>query len=174
MLQLPSFVFVLAALSGGVFAATVSRSLDIVNREIAPDGYNRLTTLASGTFPGPLIRAKIGDRLKIKVTDKLNNNSLDLATSIHWHGLFQKGSNFADGPSDVTQCPIIPNESFLYDFTVPDQYGTYWYHSHFRAQYCDGLRGALIIDDPNDPQKHLYDFDNREKDKWKEGLVHEA
>jgi iron transport multicopper oxidase len=45
--------------------------------------------------------------------------------------------------------------------------GTYWYHSHFRAQYCDGLRGALIIDDPNDPQKHLYDVDNGEKDMWK-------
>lgn len=42
--------------------------------------------------------------------------------------------------------------------------GTFWYHSHFQAQYCDGLRGALIIDDPNDPQKNLYDVDNGEKD----------
>jgi iron transport multicopper oxidase len=42
--------------------------------------------------------------------------------------------------------------------------GTFWYHSHFEAQYCDGLRGALIIDDPNDPQKSLYDVDNGEKD----------
>jgi hypothetical protein len=38
--------------------------------------------------------------------------------------------------------------------------GTFWYHSHFRNQYCDGLRGALILDDPNDPQKHLYDIDD--------------
>ena len=40
--------------------------------------------------------------------------------------------------------------------------GTFWYHSHFRNQYCDGLRGALVIEDPNDPQKHLYDVDNGE------------
>jgi iron transport multicopper oxidase len=38
--------------------------------------------------------------------------------------------------------------------------GDYWYHSHYDAQYCDGLRGALIVDDPKDPQKHLYDVDN--------------
>lgn len=44
--------------------------------------------------------------------------------------------------------------------------GTYWYHSHFKAQYCDGLRGVLIIDDPNDPQKYLYDVDNGEKHIW--------
>ena len=40
--------------------------------------------------------------------------------------------------------------------------GTFWYHSHFKNQYCDGLRGALIIDDPEDPQKCLYDIDNGE------------
>ncbi|KAJ6454865.1 laccase 3, partial [Mycena sanguinolenta] len=38
--------------------------------------------------------------------------------------------------------------------------GTYWYHSHLSTQYCDGLRGPLVIYDPNDPQKHLYDIDD--------------
>ena len=42
--------------------------------------------------------------------------------------------------------------------------GTFWYHSHFGAQYCDGLRGALIIDDPDDPHMSLYDVDNGECD----------
>ena len=41
--------------------------------------------------------------------------------------------------------------------------GTFWYHSHFNNQYCDGLRGAFIIDDPDDPHKSLYDVDNGEK-----------
>jgi FtsP/CotA-like multicopper oxidase with cupredoxin domain len=45
---------------------------------------------------------------------------------------------------------------------VPFQ-GTFWYHSHFNNQYCDGLRGAFIIDDPDDPHKSLYDIDNGEK-----------
>jgi hypothetical protein len=40
--------------------------------------------------------------------------------------------------------------------------GTYWYHSHYQAQYCDGLRGALVIYDPNDPQASLYDVDDGE------------
>lgn len=42
MLQLHSFALVLAALSGGVSAATVSTSLDIANQQIAPDGFSRL------------------------------------------------------------------------------------------------------------------------------------
>ena len=49
--------------------------------------------------------------------------------------------------------------------------GTFWYHSHYKTQYCDGLRGALIIDDPDDPQKSLYDIDNGEKDIWKGPFV---
>lgn len=38
--------------------------------------------------------------------------------------------------------------------------GTYWYHSHLSTQYCDGLRGPLIIYDPHDPHAHLYDIDD--------------
>jgi iron transport multicopper oxidase len=54
----------------------------------------------------------------------------------------------------------VPNESFLYEFNALDQTGSFWYHSHFRNQYCDGLRGALIIEDPDDPQRYLYDVDD--------------
>jgi iron transport multicopper oxidase len=82
MLQLHSFALLLAALSGGVSASVVNTFLPIVNEEIAPDGFSRITTLASGTFPGPIIRATKGDELKIDVLDKLQSSSLDLATSI--------------------------------------------------------------------------------------------
>ncbi|KIL58888.1 multicopper oxidase [Amanita muscaria Koide BX008] len=80
-------------------------------------------------------------------------------TSIHWHGIFQTGTSWADGPVGVSQCPIVPGNSFLYQFTV-QQAGTFWYHSHHSTQYCDGLRGPLIIYDPNDPLKYLYDVDD--------------
>ncbi|KAJ6598085.1 laccase 3 [Mycena vulgaris] len=50
----------------------------------------------------------------------------------------------------ITECPIAANHSFLYDFTPS---GTFWYHSHLSTQYCDGLRGPLVIYDPNDPHK---------------------
>lgn len=78
-----------------------------------------------------------------------------------------------DGVTGVTQCPIAPNNSFQYSFSTGGQVGTYWYHSHFGmflalgcwtapnaildVQYCDGIRGALIIYDPNDPLKKMYD-----------------
>lgn len=38
--------------------------------------------------------------------------------------------------------------------------GTYWYHSHVNAQYCDGLRGAFVVYDPSDPNAGLYDIDD--------------
>ena len=42
--------------------------------------------------------------------------------------------------------------------------GTYWYHSHFQNQYCDGLRGALVVYDPNDLNLGLYDVDDGERE----------
>lgn len=79
-----------------------------------------------------------------------------------------------DGVDGVTQCPIAPGNSFQYVFNTANQAGTFWYHSHFGkydafltnpddlnagsgVQYCDGVRGALIIYDPSDPLKSLYD-----------------
>ena len=44
----------------------------------------------------------------------------------------------------------------------PSSTGTFWYHSHHSTQYCDGLRGPIVVYDPNDPQRHLYDVDNGE------------
>ena len=62
----------------------------------------------------------------------------------------------------MNQCPISAGNSFLYDFDVPDQAGTYWYHSHLSTQYCDGLRGPMVIYDPDDPYLDLYDVDDGE------------
>ncbi|KAI1786977.1 laccase B [Ganoderma leucocontextum] len=136
--------------------------LAIVNKVIAPDGFARDTVLAGGTFPGPLIQGHKGDRFRVNVIDQLQNETMLTATSIHWHGLFQHTTNWADGPAFVTQCPITKDHSFLYDFRTPDQAGTFWYHSHLSTQYCDGLRGPLVVYDPYDPQAHLYDVDNED------------
>lgn len=77
---------------------------------------------------------------------------MPLLTSIHWHGISQRKSNWADGTSFVTQCPIAPGGSFVHRFSTLGQTGTYWYHSHYSTQYCDGLRGPLVIYDPDDPR----------------------
>jgi iron transport multicopper oxidase len=97
----------------------------------------------------------------------VNNKLPDQYTSIHYHGLFQTGTTSMDGPAGVTQCPIAPGQSFTYDFVVRtstfsskasilsgfqvNQPGTYWYHSHMKGQYIDGLRGAFIVHDPSAP-----------------------
>ena len=48
----------------------------------------------------------------------------------------------------------------MHQFNALNQTGTYWYHSHLSAQYCDGLRGPLVIYDPDDPYKDWYDVDD--------------
>ncbi|KAF9524417.1 yellow laccase [Crepidotus variabilis] len=137
----------------------------IGNKVIAPDGFNRSAVLAGAdanslTFPGPLIQGVKNGGFRLNVIDALTDTSMLVSTSIHWHGFFQKGSDWADGPVGVNQCPIAPGHSFLYQFTAADQAGTFWYHSHHSTQYCDGLRGAIVVYDPADPNASLYDFDD--------------
>ncbi|CAG8857519.1 42863_t:CDS:2, partial [Gigaspora margarita] len=79
--------------------------------------------------------------------------------TIHWHGIFQLGSSWYDGVGGQTQCAIPPGVSFIYNYTVGDQVGTYWWHSHYLAQYVDGIRGPLIINDPDDPYLGQYDYE---------------
>lgn len=134
--------------------------LDIVNRDITPDGFTRQAVLAGGTFPGPLIKGFKGDNFRIHVHNYLTNSTMNKTTTVHWHGIDQHRSNWADGVAMVTQCPISSGQSFLYNFNVHEQTGTYWYHSHLGLQYCDGLRGPLVLYDPHDPHGHLYDYDN--------------
>jgi FtsP/CotA-like multicopper oxidase with cupredoxin domain len=94
-------------------------------------------------------------------------------TSLHWHGILQRATPWFDGvPSGlfltyfyieklllscqtVSQCPIAPNSTFTYSF-IADSYGTSWYHSHFSAQYADGVLGAMVIYGPSHAN---YDYD---------------
>lgn len=62
-----------------------------------------------------------------------------------------------DGVHGVTQCPIAPGSTFEYHFKTDSQHGTYWYHSHYRAQYAKGLASPFIIRDPaNEPYTNEY------------------
>lgn len=99
----------------------------------------------NGTLPGPIIRAKLGDRMIVHF-----KNSLPETTTIHWHGL--RVPNAMDGAPGVTQPPIASGDSFRYEFVLTDA-GTYWYHPHTdsSAQVGRGLYGALIVEDPADP-----------------------
>ncbi|KAF8674565.1 multicopper oxidase family [Rhizoctonia solani] len=154
-----TFLVSLSLFASAVLARTVEYKLTISNGTIAPDGFQRMATLVNGGYPGPLIFANKGDTLKINVVNKLKDPSMYQTTSIHWHGLLQHRNADDDGPAFVTQCPIIPEASYTYTIPLEDQTGTYWYHSHLRSQYVDGLRGPLVIY-PKDPHRHLYDVDD--------------
>ena len=94
----------------------------------------------NGQVPGPRLRFKQGDRVRINVT-----NHLPDTTTVHWHGLVLP--NVMDGPAEVTQKPIKNGQVYRYEFTAV-QSGTYFYHSHDHVdrQQGLGLYGALIID----------------------------
>lgn len=110
------------------------------DREHNPDGVYRPMMLINGQFPGPLIECNEGDTIVVHVHNQAAN-----ATSFHWHGIYQNGTNWMDGAVGITQCPIAPGSRFTYRFKITGQSGTYWYHSHQGTQTSDGLLGPLIV-----------------------------
>lgn len=134
-------------------AAIVTHDFNISWTTANPDGqYERPVIGINGQWPIPQIRARVGDQIIVNAHNGLGN----VATSLHFHGLFQNGTTHMDGPAGVNQCPIAPGSTMTYNFTI-DQPGTYWYHSHVKGQYPDGLRGPLIIEDPESPYNGQYD-----------------
>ncbi|KAF7815548.1 L-ascorbate oxidase-like [Senna tora] len=107
------------------------------------DCVDHLVMGINGQFPGPTIRAEVGDTLHIAVTNKLSTEE----TAIHWHGIRQYGTPWADGIVSVSQCAINPGETFHYRFKV-DKAGTYFYDGHTGLQRTGGLHGSLIVDLP--------------------------
>nr|QPA20093.1 laccase 10 [Amylostereum areolatum] len=136
-------------------------TLDVVNANLSPDGFERSTVVANGTYPGPPILATKGDTLVVTVNNKLSDPTLRRSTSVNFDGLLLNTEDFYDEGSDfVTQCPLAPNTSYTYTIPLGEQTGTHWYHSQLSVQYVDGFRGPLIIYDPEDPHADLYDVDD--------------
>ena len=92
--------------------------------------------------PGPTLRVRQGEPVRIVVENQLGQD-----TTVHWHGV--RVPNAMDGVPGLTQPPIRPGESFVYEFTPPDA-GTFWYHSHANSlvQLGRGLAGAFIVETP--------------------------
>jgi len=136
-------------------------TLNIVNGVVAPDGFKRNAVLANGTYPGPPIVATKGQTLRVTVHNKLADPTMRRSTSINFDGIFVSTQNaYDEGSPFVTTCPIAPGASYTYELPLGEQTGTFWYHSQLSVQYVDGLRGPLIIYDPDDPLQHLYDVDD--------------
>ncbi|KAL9111614.1 MAG: hypothetical protein Q9227_003887 [Pyrenula ochraceoflavens] len=145
--------FLLLVFSSEALTATRTYNFDIGWVRANPDGLSDRPTIGiNGMWPVPRIEAAVGDRIVVNVNNQLGNQT----TSLHFHGLFMNGTNEMDGVAGVTQCAIPSGSKFTYNFTV-NQPGTYWYHSHNDGQYPDGLRGPLIVHDPENPFAHEID-----------------
>ena len=94
----------------------------------------------NGQIPGPELRLREGERVRVILT-----NALSEPTTIHWHGT--DVPNAMDGVPNVTQQPVAPGETFVYEFEARPA-GTRWYHTHFASvtQLDLGLYAPLIIE----------------------------
>ena len=90
------------------------------------------------SVPGPMIEAKLGDRVIVHFT-----NELPEETTIHWHGL--RVANASDGTT-ASQTPIPPGGSFDYDLQLLDA-GLFWFHPHMHGdmQIEAGLYAPFVV-----------------------------
>ncbi|RCV29353.1 hypothetical protein SETIT_6G006300v2 [Setaria italica] len=137
---LGAFLCSLAAALSSAEAKVHHHTWDIAYRRKSLDCFEKLAVTVNGEAPGPTIRATQGDTVAVTVRNMLETEN----TGIHWHGILQRGSPWADGTVGVTQCPILPGESFTYRFVV-DRPGTYLYHEHYGMQRVAGLDGMLVV-----------------------------
>lgn len=93
----------------------------------------------NGQLPGPTLYVNDGDAVVVEIYNKGPYNA-----TIHWHGVRQLRTGWADGPEYVTQCPIQPGGSYTYRFTIVDQEGTLWWHAHVSWLRAT-VHGAIVI-----------------------------
>jgi len=119
----------------------ISQQIDELLPPLAALGYN-------GQWPGPTIRVNQGDRVRA-----IFRNNLKETTGVHFHGV-EFDDFFQDGVPFVTQRPIIPGETYTYEFTARNA-GSLMYHSHHNAtdQVGRGLLGAFIVEPKASPVK---------------------
>ena len=113
-------------------------SLTIARQIMMIDGHPSRAIGLNGTVPGPLVRLRQGQKVRLSVT-----NELDVDSSIHWHGLLVPFQ--FDGVPGVSFPGIKPRSTFVYEFPII-QSGTYWYHSHSGLQEQEGLYGPIVVD----------------------------
>lgn len=93
----------------------------------------------NGQFPGPTLYVYNGDSVVVTVYNNAQYNA-----TLHWHGVKQLRTAWADGPAYITQCPLQPGGKYTYRFTITEQEGTVWWHAHVSWLRAT-VHGALVI-----------------------------
>jgi FtsP/CotA-like multicopper oxidase with cupredoxin domain len=129
----------------------VELDIRIVKHEIVP-GYAFHVLAFNGRAPGPELRFKEGEWVKVYFTNKT-----ELLHTIHWHGVDLQYEN--DGVPYVNQDPVMPNATFVYRFQALPA-GTRFYHCHFGTplHMQHAMHGALIIEPEKDPIKEEFGY----------------
>ena len=123
--------------------------LEIINKTITVDGKQASVYQIQQPDGTVGYVGKQGQRFNVTV-----ENKTDQPTTLHWHGLIVPNSQ--DGVPYVTQAPIMPGQSYTYNFPLR-QAGTYWMHSHFQLQEQELLAAPLIIKSAADNKKSAQD-----------------
>merc|ERR1719356_643284 len=124
---------------------TVEYTFNVSYFEVDPDGHGVTWVQGvNGVLPGPEVRVKRHDRLKVTVNNQLGVEDL----SVHWRGFEMRGAQEYDGAMGFTQCGIRPGTSFTYDFVVDEHPGSYQYHEHAHLEHvaARGMFGPLIVE----------------------------
>jgi CopA family copper-resistance protein len=124
--------------------------LAIGNHHFATGSRSGHAVAVNGTVPGPLVRLREGQNVRLHVT-----NDLDEDSSIHWHGLLLPFQ--FDGVPGVSFPGIRPGETFTYEFPIR-QNGTYWWHSHSGLQEQAGHYGPIIIESAEPDPRYDRDY----------------
>ncbi|KAF8394943.1 hypothetical protein HHK36_018882 [Tetracentron sinense] len=138
-----SWVQVLVLLSC-LFPAFVESSVREFKFNVVMKTANRLCSskpivTVNGRSPGPTLHVREDDTVLVKVVNHVKYN-----VSIHWHGIRQLRTGWADGPAYITQCPIQPGQSYVYNFTITGQRGTLLWHAHILWLRAT-VHGAIVI-----------------------------
>ncbi|XP_048568319.1 laccase-8-like [Triticum urartu] len=131
-------------------AAVVEHNFTVGGMNISQLCMDSVIYTANEQMPGPTIEATEGDTVVVHVV-----NDSPYPLSLHWHGIFQLLSGWADGAHMITECPIQPAGNFTYRFNITGQEGTLWWHAHSSLLRAT-VYGALIIKPRNGTDGYPY------------------
>jgi FtsP/CotA-like multicopper oxidase with cupredoxin domain len=138
---------------GGLRLTAAPMRLDLAGRPVPTWGY--------GTVPGPEIRLRAGEVLRVQL-----ENGLSEDTTVHWHGLAPP--NAMDGVPGITQDPVAPGAGFTYEFETPIP-GSFMYHAHVGVQLDRGLYGPLVVEPRNEELSYDREYTVM-LDDWRDGM----
>ena len=140
-------------------AGVLDTRLHIRYRHLDIGGYRLHLRTYDGTLPGPTLRVRPGDTLRIRLVNELPPNrdpqpadhnlpNRYNTTNLHVHGMHVS----PEGIADNVLREMEPGHAYDIEIPIPASHppGTYWYHPHrhgsANVQVASGMSGAIIVE----------------------------